>query len=166
MRCLAIFLFAAACTTDTDTGQLTGFQDVFLAECQDAASSPEFSCGVRVAVNDGQVTALRVFNDGTLGAPSAVATLSENSQLEIADLIAQIPTSTQAVVTEAGCGGAPMRATDVDVAFDHDGPRHFQIHVSDGPIGELKGYVIALVKEIRTCSGAHLAFEQCAVNAR
>jgi len=162
---LLALLVAAACTTETttDTGQLTGFEDRMFAECQDAGGT--YSCGLRVSVTGGQIQALGLFNDGATGGPSATGTLTESAQAELADVIAQIPMETPGTVHDVGCGGAPLRSTSLDVLFDHNGTRHFDIeYASDGPMAELNTYVTDLVTEIRTCSGSRVTFDGCTVN--
>jgi hypothetical protein len=168
MRCLPVLalLCAAACTTETttDTGQLTGFEDRIFADCQDAGGTA-YSCGLRVSVTDGQIQALGLFNNGATGGPSATGTLTEAAQVQLGDMIAQIPMETSGTVHDEGCGGAPLRTTSLDVLFDHNGTRHFDIeYTSDGPMAELHTYVNDLVTDIRTCSGGRVTFEACTAN--
>ena len=166
MRYLPILAFAAACTTTeaTDTGQLVGIEDRMFAECQDGTS---FSCGVRVTVTDGQVVATGVFEDGRTGGPSATGALTEAAQLELSGMIGQIPLSTPSTIHEAGCGGAPLRATGLDVMFDHDGLRHFDVqYAGEGPMQDLNDYVMDLVTEIRLCSSSRMTFDACQANTR
>ena len=166
MRRYLALAFLAACTTtpETDTGQLAGFEDRLYEECQDNAS---FTCGLRVTVTDGQISAVGIRTDGSTSAAPATGTLTADAQIALDDMIARIPMSTPSTVHDEGCGLAPTRSTNLDVVFDTHGLRHFDIeYASDGAMAELHELVLDLVTEIRLCSGSHLTFDACQRNAQ
>ncbi|HUS30771.1 MAG TPA: hypothetical protein VMZ53_19810 [Kofleriaceae bacterium] len=157
-------LAAAACTSEpsTDTGQLVRVHDQVFAECQDTADA---TCSVEVTFTNGQLSALGVYEDGAVTGPVAIATLSESARARLADLIAQIPLESPDTVHDVGCGLAPLRTTNADIAFDHDGMRNFVIeYAAQGPMADFSRYVTDLVTGIRTCNSSDLAFESCQPN--
>ena len=163
-RYLALaFLAACTATPETDTGQLTRFEDRMFAECQDGSG---FTCGVQVTVTDGQISAVGVRNDGETNGATTTGLLTADAQLALDDMIARIPMSTPSTVHDQGCGLAPIRATNLDVMFDVNGLRHFDIEfASEGAMAELHTLVLDLVTEIRLCNGSHLTFDACQPNS-
>jgi hypothetical protein len=159
---LSTVLAASACTTEpqTDTGKLVRIQEQVFAECEDGAG---FTCGLQVTFAEGRFHARGVTNDGAAIGPEAVGVLSEGARFRLDVLIAQIPV--EGPSNEVGCGVAPTRSTDADVAFDHDGMRHFAIEfASSGPMVDFSSYLNDLITGVRTCNSTELELESCTKN--
>ena len=161
---LSTVLAASACTTSepsTDTGQLTKIRDQVFVDCVSTADS---TCTVEVIVSDGRLEAFGVTDEGATAGPHATADLTAQARATLADLVASIPTEAS-VVHDVGCGGAPLRTTSADVAFDHDGMRHFEIeYAAEGPMADFSRYLQDLVSGIRTCNSSELTFDSCTPN--
>jgi hypothetical protein len=159
---VATLVSAAACTTETDTGQLVRLHDQVFANCEDGPGS---TCNLFVDFSEGQFTASGLYKDGTTQGPTAVGTLTEGARAHLADLIAQIPLESDETVHAEGCGGPPERATGADISFDHDGLRHFNIESAySGPWFDVDSYLNQLVLGVRTCNSTELTFDNCDPN--
>jgi hypothetical protein len=163
---LTTILAATACTTETepqtDTGQLVRLNDTLFGDCQDNPDTA-FTCGVLVTFGaEGRIDAVgtSTYDKG----PAATGTLNEATRAEIAELISQIPVDA-ATVHDPGCGLAPLRTTNVDIQFDHDGAHHFDIeYAAQGPMADFTRRLEDLVTAIRTCSSNDVSFDSCQPN--
>lgn len=162
MRLPLLLLAIGACTSapDTSTGSLTRASDLRY-ECDDSAHASTFACGVSMTLSADQVTATGLYADHTTGGPGAVATLTPDALAELDGLIASLPLSTPAMIHDEGCGGAPLRDTQFSIHFDDGQQRDYTFEYGSGPAQDLNDFVLDLVGEITTCSGARLAFSQC-----
>jgi hypothetical protein len=161
---LSTVLAASACTTEpqTDTGKLVRIHEQILSECEDGSG---FTCGLQVSFADGRFTARGVTNDGAAIGPEAVGVLTEGARFRLDVLIAQIPLESPDTIHDVGCGLAPTQSTSADVAFDHDGMRHFAIEfASSGPMVDFSSYLNDLITGVRTCNSTELELESCTKN--
>jgi hypothetical protein len=155
---------ASACTTEpeTDTGRLVRIHEQIFAECEDGSG---FTCGLEVSFADGRFSARGISIDGVPIGPEATGVMTEAARLRLDSLIAQIPLESPDTIHDVGCGVAPMRTTNADIAFDHDGMRHFDIEfVAAGPMVDFSSHLNDLITGVRTCSSTDLVFETCAKN--
>ena len=162
---VAVTAAVPACTTDdgpaTDTGQLVRVKDQLFADCKEGAGT---TCTIDVTFAEGVVTAQGRFENGELG-PTATATLTDSARAHITSLVAQLPLTSPDTVHDQGCGGAPLRTTDADLVFDHDGARSFTIEYAvQGPMADFSHYVQDIVTSIRTCTAGELTFSSCDPN--
>lgn len=170
MRLASALLLAlpfAACGTsspDTSSGQLARASDINY-QCDDSAHDASFACGLKLAFDGDQVTATGVYKDGTAGGPGASGVLSAQAAVDLDDLIAKLPLSTPAMIHDAGCGGAPLRATTFAIQFDDGQLREYTYEYGSGPAQNINDYVLSLVRDVQGCNGSQIAFSTCTPNA-
>jgi len=158
----------AACATspstpDTSTGELARATDTNY-QCDDSAHDPTFACGVKLAFAGDQLTATGVYKDGTAGSPIAAGALTATAQADLDDLVAQLPLSTPAMITEEDCGGAPLRSTSFSIQFDNGQLRDFTYQYGSGVAQQIDEYVLELVRQVNTCAGDRITFASCTPN--
>ena len=162
---LASPLLLVACTSapDTSTGSLTKASDLQF-QCDDAAHSSSFACGVAMTFAGNQVTATGLYRDQTTGGPGATAALTPAAADELAGLIAALPLDTPEMIHSADCGGAPLRSTQFSIQFDNGQAHDYTFEYGNGPAQDLNDFVIGLVGQIDACTGPDLTFAQCSPN--
>ena len=168
---LALFatlpLALAACGTSspaTSSGQLARASDINY-QCDDSAHDGAFACGLKLAFDGDQLTATGVYKDGTVGGPGASGVLNAQAAVDLDDLIAKLPLSTPAMIHDAGCGGAPLRATTFAIQFDDGQLREYTYEYGSGPAQNIDDYVLSLVRDVQGCTGNRIAFTACTPNA-